>query len=161
MKAGDAVDRHGIDHRALGHTGQKGLVRILGQEIGKREIDAETSNRLLEHSCDGSLRYRNARVFFLGGRVDDGGLAVKDELALPIISGPVDKRAVRPVHGGLEGMEDVERVTVRVRMDPDRPGLKRKLLGAQGLAHAHQGRARLLADRRFLLLRGGVRCGRR
>ena len=34
VKTGDAVDRHGIDHRALGHTRQKGLVRILGQEIG-------------------------------------------------------------------------------------------------------------------------------
>ena len=75
--------------------------------------------------------------------------------------GPVDKQAVRPAHGDLEGVEDVKGVTIRVRMVPDRPRLKRELLGPQALAHLQQGRARLLADHWLFLLRGGVRCGRR
>src|SRR5216684_2289905 len=55
-------------------------------------------------------------------------------------------------------MEDVKRLAVRLRVYPDRARLKRELLGAQGLTHAQERRARLLADGRFYLL-GGLRRG--
>ena len=61
------------------------------------------------------------------------------------------------MHDDVQRVKDMQRLAIGVGVHPDRPGLKRELLGAaQGLPHAHQRRGRFLADRRLLWLSGGM-----
>src|SRR6202011_784250 len=119
---------------------------------GEREIDAETPDRLLQHALDRAVRHSDTRILVLRGRIDDGGPAVEDELARPVVPGYLGEELVRPAQGDLQRVEDVQRLAVGTRVDPDRPRLKRELLGTQALAHAQQCRTRLFADRRLRLL---------
>jgi hypothetical protein len=64
-----------------------------------------------------------------------------------------------PVHDDFRRVEDVERLILLVRVNPNRPRLERELLRAQGLTHAHQRRTCFLANSRLFLLRGSLSRG--
>src|SRR5207244_1566788 len=97
-----------------------------GRSMPARPTASFSIPSIVAPSGTGSLAY-----FLIFRRVDSKRLPVEDEFVRPIVSSHVGEQPVRPVHR----VEDVKRLTVRLRVHPDRARLKRQLLGAQGLAH--------------------------
>jgi len=75
---------------------------------------------------------RGRLAYFFPARVDSKRLPVKEELVRSVVSSHIHQQPVRPVHGDLHRVKDMQRLAARRRIDADRLRLERELLGAQG-----------------------------